>query len=66
MRGFLIEKAYPAILSAFGGVKGRTQLPGYVEQYLNGEIKIDEMHIFMDKISEVEAKQLNNLLDKLR
>jgi MarR family 2-MHQ and catechol resistance regulon transcriptional repressor len=30
------------------------------------EIKIDEMHIFMDKISEVEAKQLNNLLDKLR
>ncbi len=29
--------------SAFGGVKGRTQLPGYVEQYMNGEIKIDEM-----------------------
>lgn len=28
--------------SAFGGVKGRSQLPGYVEQYLNGEIKIDE------------------------
>lgn len=28
--------------SAFGGVKGRTQLPGYVEQYLNGEIKVDE------------------------
>jgi len=29
--------------SAFGGVKGRSELPGYVEQYLNGEIKIDEM-----------------------
>jgi len=29
--------------SAFGGVKGRSQLPGYVEQYLNGEIKVDEM-----------------------
>ncbi len=29
--------------TAFGGVKGRTQLPGYVEQYLNGEIKVDEM-----------------------
>ena len=28
--------------SAFGGVKGRSQLPGYVEQYLNGEIKVDE------------------------
>jgi len=29
--------------SAFGGVKGRTELPGYVQQYMNGEIKIDEM-----------------------
>lgn len=29
--------------SAFGGVKGRSQLPGYVEQYMNGEIKVDEM-----------------------
>jgi S-(hydroxymethyl)glutathione dehydrogenase/alcohol dehydrogenase len=28
--------------SAFGGVKGRSQLPGYVERYMNGEIKIDE------------------------
>ncbi|MEO8746783.1 MAG: S-(hydroxymethyl)glutathione dehydrogenase/class III alcohol dehydrogenase [Rhodanobacter sp.] len=28
---------------AFGGVKGRSQLPGYVERYLAGEIKIDEM-----------------------
>jgi S-(hydroxymethyl)glutathione dehydrogenase / alcohol dehydrogenase len=29
--------------SAFGGVKGRTQLPGMVEQYMDGEIKVDEM-----------------------
>jgi len=29
--------------SAFGGVKGRTQLPGYVEQYMQGAIKIDPM-----------------------
>ncbi|WP_373509554.1 S-(hydroxymethyl)glutathione dehydrogenase/class III alcohol dehydrogenase [Thiocapsa sp.] len=29
--------------SAFGGVKGRTQLPGYVEQYLAGEIEVDRM-----------------------
>jgi S-(hydroxymethyl)glutathione dehydrogenase/alcohol dehydrogenase len=28
--------------SAFGGVKGRSQLPGYVEQYMKGEIRIDE------------------------
>jgi len=29
--------------SAFGGVKGRTELPGYVDRYLDGEICIDEM-----------------------
>ena len=29
--------------TAFGGVKGRSQLPDYVEQYLSGDIKIDEM-----------------------
>jgi len=29
--------------SAFGGVKGRTELPGFVDQYMSGEIKIDEM-----------------------
>jgi S-(hydroxymethyl)glutathione dehydrogenase/alcohol dehydrogenase len=29
--------------SAFGGVKGRSQLPGYVDRYMAGEIKIDEM-----------------------
>jgi len=27
--------------SAFGGVKGRSQLPGYVDRYMGGEIKID-------------------------
>src|SRR4249919_2547283 len=29
--------------SAFGGVKGRSQLPGYVDRYLAGDLKIDEM-----------------------
>ncbi|HXF09036.1 MAG TPA: S-(hydroxymethyl)glutathione dehydrogenase/class III alcohol dehydrogenase [Candidatus Acidoferrales bacterium] len=28
--------------SAFGGVKGRSQLPGYVERYMKGEIRIDD------------------------
>ncbi|KAG5637619.1 formate dehydrogenase (NAD+) [Sphagnurus paluster] len=28
--------------SAFGGVKGRTEIPGLVEDYLNGKLKIDE------------------------
>ncbi|MBZ0221927.1 MAG: S-(hydroxymethyl)glutathione dehydrogenase/class III alcohol dehydrogenase [Dokdonella sp.] len=28
--------------SAFGGVKGRSQLPGYVDRYLAGELHIDD------------------------
>ncbi|HVL01272.1 MAG TPA: S-(hydroxymethyl)glutathione dehydrogenase/class III alcohol dehydrogenase [Dongiaceae bacterium] len=41
--------------SAFGGVKGRTQLPGYVERYMKGELKIDEFITYtmpLDKINE--------------
>jgi len=41
--------------TAFGGVKGRSQLPGYVERYLAGEIKVDPMitHSFpLEKINE--------------
>ena len=29
--------------SAFGGVRGRTELPGYVDNYMDGVIKIDPM-----------------------
>jgi S-(hydroxymethyl)glutathione dehydrogenase/alcohol dehydrogenase len=29
--------------SAFGGVKGRSELPGYVDRYMNGRIKLDEL-----------------------
>ena len=29
--------------TAFGGVRGRTELPGYVDKYLNGAINIDDM-----------------------
>ncbi len=29
--------------SAFGGVKGRTELPGYVDRYLAGDIELDKM-----------------------
>jgi S-(hydroxymethyl)glutathione dehydrogenase/alcohol dehydrogenase len=29
--------------SAFGGVKGRSQLPGIVDEYMRGKIKVDEM-----------------------
>lgn len=29
--------------SAFGGVKGRSELPGYVDQYMSGNIHLDEL-----------------------
>ena len=29
--------------TAFGGVKGRSELPGYVDRYLAGEIELDKM-----------------------
>ena len=29
--------------TAFGGVRGRTELPGYVDRYMAGEINIDDM-----------------------
>jgi S-(hydroxymethyl)glutathione dehydrogenase/alcohol dehydrogenase len=32
--------------TAFGGVKGRSQLPGMVDQYMAGEIKLDEFVTF--------------------
>jgi len=41
--------------SAFGGVKGRSQLPGYVDRYLAGELKVDEFvteTLPLDKINE--------------
>lgn len=39
--------------SAFGGVKGRTELPGYVEQYLAGAINIDDMVTFTMPLSDI-------------
>lgn len=44
--------------SAFGGTKGRTQLPEYVEMYLNKELKVDEFitHTFdLDHINDAFA-----------
>lgn len=41
--------------SAFGGVKGRTELPGYVEKYMSGEINLDDLVTFklpLEKINE--------------
>jgi S-(hydroxymethyl)glutathione dehydrogenase/alcohol dehydrogenase len=39
--------------SAFGGVKGRTQLPDYVDRYMKGEIKIDEMVTYTMPLDDI-------------
>jgi len=39
--------------SAFGGVKGRTQLPGIVEKYLKGSLKVDEFVSFTFPLAEI-------------
>jgi S-(hydroxymethyl)glutathione dehydrogenase/alcohol dehydrogenase len=39
--------------SAFGGVRGRTELPGMVDQYLAGEIKVDEMITHVMPLSDI-------------
>ena len=39
--------------SAFGGVKGRSQLPDYVERYMRGEIKIDEMVTYTMPLDDI-------------
>lgn len=38
---------------AFGGIKGRTQLPGLVDDYLNGQLKVDEFITHREKLSEI-------------
>jgi S-(hydroxymethyl)glutathione dehydrogenase/alcohol dehydrogenase len=56
--------------SAFGGVKGRTQLPGMVKQYMDGKIKVDEMitHTMgLDKINHAfdlmhEGKSIRSVI----
>lgn len=39
--------------TAFGGVKGRTELPGFVDQYMDGEIKLDELITFTMGLEEI-------------
>lgn len=56
--------------TAFGGVKGRSQLPGYVERYLKGEIKVDPMithRLPLEKINDAfdlmhEGKSIRSVI----
>ena len=44
--------------AAFGGVKGRSQLPGYVDSYMRGKLKVDE---FVSKVLPLE--KINEAFD---
>ena len=45
--------------SAFGGVKGRTELPGYVDRYMSGEINIDDLVTYTMPLEQInEAFEL--------
>jgi len=56
--------------TAFGGVKGRSQLPGYVERYLAGEFQLDDFitHTMpLEKINEAfdlmhEGKSIRSVI----
>jgi len=39
--------------TAFGGVKGRTQLPSYVDKYMSGEINLDDMVSFTLPLTDI-------------
>ncbi|MCE2928546.1 MAG: S-(hydroxymethyl)glutathione dehydrogenase/class III alcohol dehydrogenase [Candidatus Caenarcaniphilales bacterium] len=47
--------------SAFGGVKGRTELPNYVDKYMAGEINLDDMVSF-----EMPLEQINKAFDLMK
>lgn len=56
--------------SAFGGVKGRSELPDYVERYMNGEFKLNDFitHTMgLEKINEAfglmhEGKSIRSVI----
>jgi len=39
--------------TAFGGVKGRSELPGFVDQYLAGEINLDDLVSFKMPLEDI-------------
>jgi S-(hydroxymethyl)glutathione dehydrogenase/alcohol dehydrogenase len=47
--------------SAFGGTRGRTQIPNFVDRYMSGRIKIDEM---IDERLPLEG--INTAFEKMR
>src|SRR5262249_6480924 len=46
--------------TAFGGTKGRTQLPRFVDRYMAGRIKLDEM-----VTGELPLERINEAFDRM-
>ncbi len=46
--------------TAFGGTKGRTQLPRFVDRYMSGKIKLDEM-----VTAELPLERINEAFDSM-
>lgn len=46
---------------AFGGVKGRTQLPGLVDDYMTGKLKVDEFITHRQPL-----KQINQAFEDMK
>jgi len=40
---------------AFGGIKGRTQLPDLVDDYLNDKLKVDEFITHREPLANINA-----------
>lgn len=40
---------------AFGGIKGRSQLPGLVDDYLSGTLKVDEFITHRESLSDINT-----------
>lgn len=40
---------------AFGGIKGRTQLPGLVDDYLDGKLKVDEFITHREPLANINT-----------
>ncbi len=57
--------------TAFGGVKGRTELPGYVKKYMSGEINLDDFVTFKMPLKDInkafdlmhEGKSIRTVID---
>lgn len=40
---------------AFGGIKGRSQLPGLVDDYTNGKLKVDEFITHRESLANINT-----------